>query len=131
MARDLGVLDHLQFLGYLDEAKTTRELYSSDLCVIPSLAEGLPTSAIEAMAVGVPVIATNVAGTSELIEHGKNGLLVRPSDPEALADAIVMMIEDYDFRMRAAALGRKKVEEEFDVNKETRALGKSLLQDYA
>src|SRR5262249_14000759 len=85
MARDLEVLDRIQFLGYLDEDSQMRELYTSDLCVLPSLAEGLPVSLTEALAVGVPVIATNIAGISELIEDGKTGLLVRPSDPVALA----------------------------------------------
>jgi colanic acid/amylovoran biosynthesis glycosyltransferase len=129
LGRELGILDRLHFLGYVDEATKMRELYASDLFVLPSLAEGLPSSATEAMAVGVPVIATNIAGTSELIEHGKNGLLVRPSDPQALADAIIRMIEDYDFRMRAAELGRKKVLDEFDVDKEAVSLRKYLLEE--
>ena len=103
--------------------KKCHELQSSDLCVLPSLAEGLPSSATEAMAVGVPVIATNIAAITELIEHGKTGLLVRPSDPGALADAIINMVDDYEFRRRAAQLGRtKNVIEEFDVDKETARL---------
>ncbi len=129
MARDLGVIDRVHFLGHLDEAAKMHELYSSDLCVLPSLAEGLPSSATEAMAVGVPVIATNIAAISELVEHGKTGLLVRPSDSEDLAEAIITMMRDYDFRRRAAELGRKKVIEEFDVDKETARLRACLLQD--
>jgi glycosyltransferase involved in cell wall biosynthesis len=129
LASELGVADCLRFLGHLDEASKMRELYAADLFVLPSLAEGLPSSATEAMAVGVPVIATNIAGTSELVEDGKSGLLVRPSDPQALADAIIRMIEDYEFRVRASELGRKKVIEEFDVDKEAAKLKKYLLQD--
>jgi glycosyltransferase involved in cell wall biosynthesis len=79
------------------------------------------------MAVGVPVIATNIAAISELVEHGKTGLLVRPSDPEALADAVVAMIQNYEFRRRAAELGRNKVIEEFDIDKETVRLRDYLL----
>ena len=122
IARDLGISDRVHFLGHLDEAEKMHELQSSDLCVLPSLAEGLPSSATEAMAVGVPVIATNIAAISELIEHGKTGLLVRPSDPGALADAVIKMVDDYEFRRRAAQLGRTKVIEEFDVDKETARL---------
>jgi glycosyltransferase involved in cell wall biosynthesis len=129
-AQQLGILDRICFLGYVDEATKMRELCSSDLFVLPSLAEGLPSSATEAMAVGVPVITTNIAGTSELIENGVTGLLVRPSDPDALADAIVRMIDDYKFRTRAAELGRQKVEEEFDVEKEAAKLRRYLLQDF-
>jgi len=80
------------------------------------------------MAVGVPVIATNIAGTSELVEQGETGLLVRPSDPRALAEAILKMIHNYGFRKRAAELGRKKVVEEFDVNKEAARLQEYFLQ---
>ncbi len=128
MARDLGILDRVHFLGPLDEAAKMRELYAADLLILPSLAEGLPSSITEAMAVGVPVIATNIAGTSELVESGKTGLLVRPSDPQALADAIIRMIDSYDFRTRASELARQKVVEEFDVNKEAGKLRKYLLQ---
>ena len=77
---------------------------------------------MEAMAIGVPVIATNIAGTSELIEDRKNGLLIRPSDSDALAQAVEKMIGDYEFRLRAAELARKKVVDEFDLEKETSKL---------
>jgi glycosyltransferase involved in cell wall biosynthesis len=75
------------------------------------------------------VIATNIAAISELIEHGKTGLLIRPSDPGALADAVMKMVDDYEFRRRAAQLGRTKVIEEFDVDKETAQLKGYLLGD--
>jgi len=75
----------------------------------------------------VPVIATNIAGTSELVEDGKTGLLTRPSDPQVLADAVKKMIGDYEFRLRVAEAGRKKVLDEFDIDKETAKLKESLL----
>jgi colanic acid/amylovoran biosynthesis glycosyltransferase len=128
MAQNLKINDSVHFLGYLSEEQVTRELQSADLFVLSSLAEGLPISAMEAMAVGVPVVATNIAGTSELVEHGKTGILVRPSDAEALADAIVRMIEDHGFRLLAAELGRKKVVEEFDIDKESAKLNQNLMQ---
>ena len=128
LAEELGLAEQVHFLGYLTEDEVIRELQSSDLFVLPSFVEGLPVSAMEAMAVGVPVIATNIAGTSELIENGKTGVLVRPSDAQALADAIVRMSQDYPFRLTAAELGRKKVIDEFDIHKETARLKEHLLQ---
>ena len=123
-----GLGGKVHFLGYLGEDEVIRELQQADLFVLPSFVEGLPVSAMEAMAVGLPVIATNIAGTSELIEDGKTGVLVRPSDPEVLADAVVRMMGDYPFRLRAAELARKKVVEEFDICKETAKLNTCLLQ---
>ncbi len=126
LTKALGISTNVEFLGFLNEDEVINELQSADLFVLPSFVEGLPVSAIEAMAIGVPVIATNIAGTSELIEHGKTGLLVRPSDPDALAKAVAMMIGDYDFRLSAAKLGRKKVIEEFDIIRECAKLSGSF-----
>ena len=128
VAKRLGIADRFKFLGVLTEDEVISELQMSDLFVLPSFVEGVPVSAMEAMAVGVPVIATNIAGTSELVEDGKTGLLVRPSDAGALADAVVRMIEDHSFRLRVAELGRKKVVEEFDVDKESAKLNQSFIQ---
>jgi glycosyltransferase involved in cell wall biosynthesis len=127
LANGLGLADRVHFLGYLSEDEVITELQGSDLFILPSFVEGIPVAAMEAMAVGVPVVATNIAGTSELIEHGKTGLLIHPSDPQALADAVVWMIEHYAFRAHAAELARKKVLDEFDINKEAEKLNRYLL----
>jgi colanic acid/amylovoran biosynthesis glycosyltransferase len=128
LAKELKLSDRVHFLGFLGEDDVIRELQACDLFVLPSFVEGLPVSAMEALAIGVPVVATNIAGTSELIEDGRTGLLVRPSDSNALADAIVKMITDYDFRLAIAENGRRKVVSEFDVKKESEKLNASLLR---
>jgi glycosyltransferase involved in cell wall biosynthesis len=128
LAKELGVSDHVHFLGYLTEDEVLGELQAADLFVLPSFVEGIPVSAMEAMAVGVPVIATNVAGTGELVEDGKTGILVRPSDAQILAEAVVRMKEDHGFRLRAAELGRERVATEFDVDRESAKLNAYLLQ---
>src|SRR5262249_23780264 len=98
VAVELGVADRVHFLGFLDEREIIEELVQSDLFVLSSFIEGVPVSVMEAMAIGVPVIATNVGGTSELIEDGRTGLLIRPSDPQAIADAVIKMVDNYEFR---------------------------------
>ncbi len=128
LAKELGLADQIDFFGFLNEDAIIKELQQSDLFVLPSFVEGVPVSAMEAMAIGVPVIATNVAGTSELVENGKTGLLVRPSDSEALAEAVIKMMNDYEFRNRAAKLGRLKVEDEFDTDKEAIKLQQYFLE---
>ena len=131
LAKELGVSDQVKFLGFLTERKIIDELQNADLFVLPSFVEGLPVSAMEAMAVGVPVIATNIAGTSELVEDGQTGVLVRPSDPQALVDAVIRLIGDYKFRLRGAELARQKVIDEFDIDKETAKLNRYLIQSCA
>ena len=128
LTRQLGIADRVKFLGFLTEEEVISELHAADLFVLPSFVEGVPVSAMEAMAVGVPVIATNIAGTYELVENGKTGILIRPSDAQALADAVIGMIEDYGFRKRAAELARRKVVDEFDVDKETAKLNRYLVE---
>jgi glycosyltransferase involved in cell wall biosynthesis len=128
LARDLGISSQVHFLGFLSEEEIISELHASDLCVLPSFVEGIPVCLMEAMAIGVPVIATNIAGTSELVKDGISGLLVRPSDSQALADAIVKMIDDYEFRLRATELGRKHVVRDFDIDKETAKLNQYLTE---
>jgi glycosyltransferase involved in cell wall biosynthesis len=128
LARELGLSHHVQFLGYLTEDEVIAELQAADLFVLPSFVEGIPVSAMEAMAVGVPVIATNIAGTGELIEDGKTGILVRPSDAQVLAEAVIRMKKDYNFRLQVAELGKEKVVAEFDVDKESAKLTSYLLE---
>jgi colanic acid/amylovoran biosynthesis glycosyltransferase len=128
LTSQLGVADRVHFLGFLTEDEVISELQTSDLFILPSFVEGVPVSAMEAMAIGVPVIATNIAGTSELIEDGKTGILIRPSDSQALAAAVIRMIEDFEFRLRATVLARQKVIDEFDIDKETAKLNQHLIE---
>lgn len=125
----LGLSDQVRFLGFLGEDDIIRELEASDLFVLPSFIEGLPVSVMEAMAIGVPVIATNIAGTSELVEDGKTGLLIRPADSQGLANAVMRMIADHGLRLRMAGLARRKVIDEFDVAKESGKLNALLLSN--
>ena len=128
LAEERQIAEYVIFLGNLTEDQVIDELQASDLFMLSSFVEGVPVSAMEAMAVGVPVIATNVGGTGELVEDGRTGILVRPSDPKALADAVARLIEDYPLRLRVAQLGRQRVLEEFDVEKETAKLNKYFLE---
>lgn len=92
MVRDLGLERIVRFLGFRrDVPEVMRQL---DAMVLPSLfGEGMPMVVLEALAVGVPVIATRVEGTPEVIRHGEEGLLAEPRDPESLARAIDELLE--------------------------------------
>lgn len=91
-------------------------LAALDVYVLPSLWESLPISVLEAMAQSLPVVASDVGGVSELVVHGETGLLVRPGDPAALADAIGALIADAQLRKRMGAAGRKRCEALFSLD---------------
>lgn len=87
-AAELGVVDRVRFVGKVAHDDVGWWMAAGDVFVLPSLSEGLPTVVCEAMNVGRPVVATAVDGTPEIVRDGQTGLLVPPSDPEALAGAL-------------------------------------------
>lgn len=87
-----------------------------DVSILCSDSEGFPNSVIEAMACGVPVIATRVGGTPEAVNHGHTGLLVPPGDPTALADAIAAMLADAGLRERMGTEGRRVAVDKYSRN---------------
>jgi glycosyltransferase involved in cell wall biosynthesis len=91
-----------------------RPVYAiADVFVLPSLSEGSPNVLLEALAAGVPVVATEVGGVRELIEHETNGLLTPPADPKAMADAIERVLTDEVSAAARSREGRKRVLEDF------------------
>ena len=92
LAAQLGIADRVHLLGYLDEPAPF--IAALDVYAAPSLSEGLGTATTEALALGVPVVATDVGGTREQIENGVNGLLVPPADDDALASALDRLLAD-------------------------------------
>lgn len=97
----LGVASHLKFLGMRQDIPDC--LAALDLFVFPSLNEGMGRALIEAMAAGLPVVATRVGGIPDVVVEGTNGLLVPPQDERALAAAVLTLLRD---RRRMAAYGK-------------------------
>lgn len=121
-ARPLG--DRVRFTGYLSQDAVADRLATADIFVLPSFAEGVPVVLMEAMAAGVPVIATRVAGVSELVEEGVSGLLVPAGDSESLARALADLAAEPARRSAMGRAGRAKVNAEFDIESAaTRLLG--------
>jgi lipopolysaccharide/colanic/teichoic acid biosynthesis glycosyltransferase len=90
-------------------------LYAAmDLFVLPSHREGFPRAAMEASAMGLPVIASDIRGCREVVEHGRNGLLVPVRDPAALASALAAVGADAEMRERMGKEGRRIAAERFD-----------------
>jgi glycosyltransferase involved in cell wall biosynthesis len=106
--------EKIEFLGYRRE--TYSLLNSSDIFILPSLTEGCSISILEAMSLGKPIIATNVGGTPELIQDGKNGLLISSKDIIALKEAIEKLVKDKKLRDKFGKNNKNKIKE-FDIKK--------------
>ena len=112
LARELGVADRVRFLGLLP--RFAELLARSDLFVLPSETESFGLAALEALASGVPVVASAVGGIPEVVRDRETGLLVPAADPGALAAACVSLLEDEPRRRRMAASARADAVSRFD-----------------
>ena len=104
-----------------------------DLVALPTYREGTPRILLEAAAMGLPIVATDVPGCRETVSHGKNGLLVPPKDSVAVAKAIKLLADDPDKRHQMGKAGREKVLAEFDesiVIEKTLSVYKELLPEF-
>jgi glycosyltransferase involved in cell wall biosynthesis len=111
IAEQRGVTNNVHFVGNRDDVSNM--LAASDLFVLPSLWEGMPNALLEAMAAGLPVIATDVEGSRELIESGVNGLLVPAASPVPLAAAIRSILGNVQFGATLARASQNTIEKRF------------------
>jgi len=107
----------VRLLGHLSEQDTLREVAASDLLVLASFMEGLPVVLMEALALGLPVIAPRVAGVPELVEENVHGLLFAPAAWDELAERLYTLLTDTALRERLAGAGRAKIEREFEISR--------------
>jgi glycosyltransferase involved in cell wall biosynthesis/peptidoglycan/xylan/chitin deacetylase (PgdA/CDA1 family) len=99
---------------WLGQRSDIAELYArADIAVLPSYREGLPKSLLEAAAAGLPIVATDTSGCREVVDPGRNGLLVPVGDSAALAEALERLLRDADLRARWGAASRQRAEREF------------------
>ena len=113
--REKGLSDRVRLLGALDRERVLQLYRASDVSVVPSitvngLQEATSISAIEAMACGLPTVASNIGGLSQLIESGETGVLCEEGESRDIADAFVRLRLDEDFRRRIGSAGRRQVE---------------------
>ncbi len=102
---NLGLADKVHFLGWRSDVDEIMGCF--DIFVLPSLNEGMGRVLVEAMAAGLPIVASRVGGIPDLVKDGKNGLLVPPADAPALAKAISDLLKDKEKRNRMGEAGKK------------------------
>ena len=116
--------ERLAMLGYRPAAQV---LPGWHVFVCSSRSEAFPLATLEAMALGIPVIATTVGGLPEQIEHLESGILVRPDDPEAIATWLVRLHDDGDLRTRLGAAGAARARREFTLERQASGLHQAYL----
>jgi glycosyltransferase involved in cell wall biosynthesis len=130
-AADLGVASRVHFLGYQADARAL--LPGFDIFTLPSLCEGQPIALLEAMDAGLPVVASNVGGIPEVVEHGVTGFLAPSGDAQALAAHLLTLSLDPRLRASMGRAGREKVRRDHDIGRtanEYAGLYRMLLQEW-
>lgn len=118
----LGLEKKVHFAGQQEDVAVWLSYF--DLFTLPSKWEGISMALLEAMASGLPVVATNVGGTPEVVRDGQTGFLTLPGDPQALAFAIERLLSDPDLRRRMGAAGRWRVKQHFTIERTLQQLEK-------
>lgn len=119
-ATTLGIAEATRWLGYREDVAEV--LAMLDVFVHPTLIDALPTAVLEAMAAGVPVVASATGGVPEIVTHEVNGLLVSPGDAGAVQAAVVRLLRAPELRRRLAQAGRETVAQRFSVERWVDAL---------
>ena len=118
-AARLGLGDAVRFLGVSETPETL--LQGSEVFLLPSRSEGMSNALLEAMATGLPCVATRIGGNGELLRHGENGLLIPPGDAGALAETLLGLLQDPALRRRLGSAARRDVLERYAMDRVARA----------
>ncbi len=124
-----SLADHVTFTGSKNQDEVAKLLADHDIFVLPSFAEGVPVVLMEAMGAGLPVVATQVGGLTELVDDGVSGFLVRPFDHTQLIDRIERLVADPELRERLGRAGRAAVLADFVSAEEATRLAR-LITDH-
>jgi colanic acid/amylovoran biosynthesis glycosyltransferase len=130
----LGLEDAVTFCGALPHEAVLACYADCDIFCLPSFAEGVPVVLMEAMACGIPVVATQINGIPELVDHAKSGLLVAPGRSDLVADALGALARDPALRARLGQEGRMRVEDQYELSEcaaQLRGVLDSLARDGA
>jgi glycosyltransferase involved in cell wall biosynthesis len=111
--KKLELGNKIVFKGHVPKTELIRLYQNATIHILPSHYEGLPTVLLEAMSCGLPVVATAVSGNLDVISDGENGILIPPKSPKKMADAISMLLDDYETRRKLGKNARETIEKRF------------------
>jgi glycosyltransferase involved in cell wall biosynthesis len=111
LAQALNIESAVVFTGRIENEQMAELYRSADVMLNPSLADNMPISVLEALASGVPVVSTRVGGVPHLVQHGKTALLVLPGDVDAMAQAVIRVLEDPDLADRLVTAGLGEIQQ--------------------
>ncbi len=122
--RKLGLQDRVTLTGTLGEGEVIPLLQQADIFVLPSigLGEAAPVAVMEAMSCGLPVICSIIGGTPDMITHGEDGLLIKQGDEQAIAEALIRLVNDPEERARLGRNARTRAVQTYDSRKTAGAL---------
>jgi glycosyltransferase involved in cell wall biosynthesis len=124
---ELNIADRVSFLGWIPEEKKWEMYERADILLLPSYNEGLPYVIVEALAAGLPIVASNVGGIPEVISDGENGFIITPGDRQALAERIVELAVAPDVRSSMTQRNRDKAQREYSLDVALRRLEQELI----
>ena len=131
----LGISDKVKLLGFVERNKLPMVMGGMNITVMPSIfeSESFGVAALESEALEIPVVASNIGGVSEVVQDGRTGILVEPKNVDALADALMKLIESKDLRVKMGVEGRKYVKEKYDWGENAESMKKlydKLISNY-
>ena len=122
----VGLSSSVKFTGHRTDLKN---IYSSfDLFLMTSLTEGMPNTVLEAMALELPVVSTDIGGLPELVEDGVSGLLLPVGDVDSLSEAVTRLLNDEKLREQYSLAARKKIEQNFDFSNRVKKMEELYVQ---
>ena len=119
---DLDLQDRFEIHDWITSLGIANRITQATIVVVPSRYDGLPFLPLEAMAIGKPVVGTRVDGVRDVIIDGETGFLVDPDNDKAMAEKIIMLLDNPALRQRMGQAGRKRVEEHFNIAKNIRKI---------
>ena len=114
---EMGISDYVTFLGWVKGKDKVDILKKCSIYVLPSYHEGMPMSVLEAMSYGLATVSTTIGGIANVIDDGKDGILIVPGDKDKIADSLIILLQHPIYKKQIGKAGRTKIEDKFNLDR--------------